>query len=156
MKESQGDGEGASVAAGRQRKVVPSRSKLSNFSPKEDMFLVKSWLEISYDPIINTGQKKEGFWARITSQYNNKRSSFPERSFRSLQSRWETIKAEASKFAGHMANVLRDNPSGISDADKVSDLTILLLTKFDLLLAFGLNHILLHNSNIVYPFCRPL
>ena len=41
MKESQGDGEGASVAAGRRRKVVPSRSKLSNFSPKEDVFLVK-------------------------------------------------------------------------------------------------------------------
>uniref|UniRef100_K3XRH2 No apical meristem-associated C-terminal domain-containing protein n=1 Tax=Setaria italica TaxID=4555 RepID=K3XRH2_SETIT len=104
MKESQGDGEGALVAAGRRRKVGPSRSKLSNFSPKEDVFLVKSWLEISYDPIINTGQKKEGFWARITSQYNNKRGSFPERSFRSLQSHWETIKAEASKFAGHMAN----------------------------------------------------
>nr|TKW21715.1 hypothetical protein SEVIR_4G138700v2 [Setaria viridis] len=111
MKESQGDGEGASVAAGRRRKVGPSRSKLSNFSPKEDVFLVKSWLEISYDPIINIGQKKEGFWARITSQYNNKRGSFPERSFRSLQSRWETIKAETSKFAGYMANdLLKDEP----------------------------------------------
>ena len=89
--------------------------------PKEDVFLVKSWWEISYDPIINTLKKKEGFWARITSQYNKKRGSFPERSFRSLQSRWETIKAEASKFAGHMANVLKDNLSGMSDADKVRE-----------------------------------
>jgi hypothetical protein len=75
LKESQGDGEGASLPAGRRRKVVPSRTKLSNFSPKEDVFLVKSWLEISCDPIINTGQKKDGFWARITSQYNNRRGS---------------------------------------------------------------------------------
>nr|TKW00221.1 hypothetical protein SEVIR_8G094300v2 [Setaria viridis] len=106
MKESQGDREGASMAAGRRRKVGPSRIKLSNFSPKEDVFLVKSWLEISCDLIINIGQKKEGFWARITSH------------------RWETIKAETSKFAGHMANVLRDNPSGMSDADKTSKNTL--------------------------------
>nr|TKW13228.1 hypothetical protein SEVIR_5G086400v2 [Setaria viridis] len=97
MKESQGDGEGASVAAGRRRKVGPSRSKLSNFSPKEDVFLVKSWLEISYDPIINTGQKKEGFWARITSHH------------------WETIKAEANIeeypfIYMHCWDLLKDEP----------------------------------------------
>jgi hypothetical protein len=136
LKESQGDGEGASLPAGRRRKVVPSRTKLSNFSPKEDVFLVKSWLEISCDPIINTGQKKDGFWARITSQYNNRRGSYPERSFRSLQSRWDTIKAEANKFAGYMTDVLRDNPSGMSDADKVNYETIVLLTKYDLVLSF--------------------
>jgi len=34
------------------------RSKGSNFSPKEDVNLVKSWLEISCDPITSTGQKK--------------------------------------------------------------------------------------------------
>jgi hypothetical protein len=61
MKESQGDDEGGSMPASRRLKVIPSRSKLGNFSPKEDVFLVKSWLEISCDPIINTGQKKEGF-----------------------------------------------------------------------------------------------
>jgi hypothetical protein len=119
MKESQGDGEGGSMSASRRRKVTPSRNKLGNFSPKEDVFLVKSWMEISCDPIINTGQKKEGFWVRIVSQYNKKRVAYPERTLRLLQSRWETIKAEASKFAGYMANFLRDNPSGISDADKV-------------------------------------
>ncbi|PVH48216.1 hypothetical protein PAHAL_4G279500 [Panicum hallii] len=102
LKESHSDEEGALVAAGRRRKGIPGRSKLSNFSPKEDVFLVKSWLEISCDPIINTGQKKWGFWARITGH------------------RWDTIKAESSKFAGYMANVLRDNPSGMSDADKTA------------------------------------
>jgi len=60
LKESQGDGEGASLPAGRRRKVVPGRTKLSNFSLKEDVFLVKSWLKISCDPIINTGRRRTG------------------------------------------------------------------------------------------------
>ncbi|PUZ67612.1 hypothetical protein GQ55_3G449900 [Panicum hallii var. hallii] len=106
LKESQGDEEGALVAAGRRRKGVPSRSKLSNFSPKEDVFLVKSWLEISCDPIINIGQKKGGSGLGLQA------------STIARGSRWDTIKAESSKFAGYMANVLRDNPSGMSDADK--------------------------------------
>jgi hypothetical protein len=55
MKESHGDGEGGSTPASRRRKVIPSHRKLGNFSPKEDVFLVKSWLEISCDPITNTG-----------------------------------------------------------------------------------------------------
>lgn len=145
MKESQGDGEGASVEAGRRRKGAPGRSKLSNFSPQEDVFLVKSWLEISCDPIVNTGQKKEGFWARIKGQYDNKRGTFHERSVRSLQSHWETIKAESSKFSGYMVNVIRDNPSGMSDADKVSDLTIFLLTTI-----FGIWQ---NNSNYNFLHC---
>lgn len=78
------------------------------------MFLVKSWLEVSCDPITNTWQKREAFWARIVNRYNGKRGAYPELSLRSLQSRWEIIKAEGSKFAAYMANVLRDNPSGMS------------------------------------------
>jgi hypothetical protein len=143
MKESHGDGEGGSTPASRRRKVIPSRRKLGNFSPTEDVFLVKSWLEISCDPVTNKGQKKEAFWVRIVSQYNKKRATYPEKTLKSLQSRWETIKVKASKFAGYMTNVLRDNPSGMSDVDKVKyyvyDRTILFLTKSDLLFSFALN-----------------
>jgi hypothetical protein len=35
-----------------------------------------------------------------------------------------------------MTDVLRDNPSGMSDADKVNYETIVLLTKYDLVLSF--------------------
>jgi hypothetical protein len=34
-------------------------------------------------------------------------------------SRWDTIKTQCSTFAGYMMAVLRQNPSGLSDADKV-------------------------------------
>jgi hypothetical protein len=77
------------------------------------------------------------------SQYNKKRATYPERTLKSLQSHWETIKAEASKFAGYMTNVLRENPSGMSDVDKVEyyvyDRTTLFLTKSELLFSFALN-----------------
>jgi hypothetical protein len=43
------------MPAGRRRKIIPNHRKLGIFSPKKDVFLVKSWLEISCDPIINTG-----------------------------------------------------------------------------------------------------
>ena len=33
-------------------------------------------------------------------------------------SRWDHIKAEVSKFSGYMAEMIRSNPSGMSDADK--------------------------------------
>lgn len=45
----------------------------------------------------------------------------PERSLRSLQSRWtNNIKPEVGKFAGYYAEALRQNPSGMSDADKTT------------------------------------
>jgi hypothetical protein len=43
----------------------------------------------------------------------------PERSTKSLMSRWDTIKTQCSTFAGYMMTVLRQNPSGLTDADKV-------------------------------------
>ncbi|GJN32130.1 hypothetical protein PR202_gb20608 [Eleusine coracana subsp. coracana] len=58
-------------------------------------------------------------WDRILQRYNMRRRSYPERSVRSLQSRWDNIKAEAGKFSSFYAEVTRENPSGMSDADKV-------------------------------------
>ena len=111
----------APTGKGKRPKVV-SRIKLSNFHPEEDVNIVKSWLEISCDPITSTGQKKDGMWSRILQRYNLRRGSYPERSVRSLQSRWDIIKAEVGKFASFYADVVRENPSGMSDADKVCNL----------------------------------
>jgi hypothetical protein len=43
----------------------------------------------------------------------------PERSTKSLMSRWDTIKTQCSTFASYMTAVLRQNPSGLTDIDKV-------------------------------------
>ncbi|CAO2205817.1 unnamed protein product [Urochloa humidicola] len=97
-----------------------SRIKLSNFSAEEDVNLVTSYLEISEDAITNTGQKRDRFWERVLQRYNLRRGSFPERSWKSLQCRWELVKADVSKFASYHADAVRANPSGMSDADKTS------------------------------------
>jgi len=80
--------------------------------------LCKSWLEISCDPVVNTGQRKEAFWIRVLNRYNSKCGSYPTRTQKSIMSRWDHIKAEVSKFSGYMAEMIRSNPSGMSDADK--------------------------------------
>jgi hypothetical protein len=98
---------------------IPNRVKLSNFLPDEDVNIVKSWLEISTDPITNTSQRREGMWERILQWYNTRRGSYDERTVRSLQSRWDTIKTEVGKFFAYYVDALRENASGTYDADKV-------------------------------------
>jgi hypothetical protein len=41
------------------RKMVCVQRKNTNFSPLEDMLLVKSYLDVSNDPVVNTSQKIE-------------------------------------------------------------------------------------------------
>ncbi|WVZ77282.1 hypothetical protein U9M48_025167 [Paspalum notatum var. saurae] len=96
------------------------RTKLSNFNPTEDTNLVKACLEISCDPVIGNGQRQDGFWKRVGERYDFRRGHNPQRSLRSLSSRWSTIKAQCANFAGRFAEAIRENPSGMSDADKTS------------------------------------
>jgi hypothetical protein len=57
---------GASISPHGQRNVATTRIKQINFSIHEDNLLCKSWLEISCDPITNTGLRKESFWLRVS------------------------------------------------------------------------------------------
>eukprot|EP00267_Zea_mays_P041815 XP_020393744.1 uncharacterized protein LOC109939811 [Zea mays] len=104
------------------------RTKEQNFKPDEDLLLCKTWLEISSDPVISTGQRKEGLWARIEKRYNELRGEFPLRLNRALSSRWDKIRAETGKFAGFYARVLRENQSGLTDNDKTSKAATLYAT----------------------------
>ncbi|KAL6896895.1 hypothetical protein ACP4OV_007467 [Aristida adscensionis] len=94
-----------------------TRSKQGNFNPEEDVNIVKSWVEISCDPVISNSQKRSSMWDRIMVRYNLRRGSFPERSLRSIQSCWDVIKGEVAKFSFFYADIMRENPSGNSDGD---------------------------------------
>ena len=67
-------------------------------------------------------KKRDVMWLKILQRYNLRRGAYPERSVKSLQNRWDTIKAEVGKFSSFHADVIRENPSGLSDADKVCEL----------------------------------
>ncbi|CAN6207947.1 unnamed protein product [Urochloa humidicola] len=71
-------------------------------------------------PLQVMDKKKERWWERIVDRYNSKRGEHPMRSLRSVQSRWEVIKNEVGRFAGYYADAFRENPSGMSDADKTT------------------------------------
>jgi hypothetical protein len=52
---------------GSRTPVVPKKpnqqTKLANFTAGEDTRVCHAWLAVSCDPIINTGQKRQGFWS---------------------------------------------------------------------------------------------
>jgi hypothetical protein len=98
----------------------PKKTKEQNFTAPEDLILCTTWLQISSDPIVHTGQRKEGLWAQIEKRYNEQRAKFHCRLNRALSSRWDKIRADVSKFSGYYARVLREKQSGLTDDDKVS------------------------------------
>jgi hypothetical protein len=98
----------------------PNKTKEQNFTTPEDLLLCTTWLQISSDPIVHTGQRKEGLWARIEKRYNEQRPEFPCRINREHSSRWDKIRADVSKFSGYYARVLREKQSGLTDDDKVT------------------------------------
>jgi hypothetical protein len=100
----------------------PKKSKEQNFTGPEDLLLCTTWLQISSDPVVHTGQRREGLWARIEKRYNEQRGNFPCRVNRALSSRWDKIRADVSKFAGYYARVLREKQSGLTDDDKVTQI----------------------------------
>ncbi|XP_025811317.1 uncharacterized protein LOC112889053 [Panicum hallii] len=53
--------------------------------------------------------------------YNSSRGVYPERSQKSLTTRWDYIKECCTKFSEFYSSVLRLNPSGMSDADKAME-----------------------------------
>ena len=100
-------------------KRIPTGKKLPNFSVDEDRVLVSSWLNVSTDPIVSTGQRSEAYWKRICDAYQANRGSYPERTQKSLTKRWDSIKENVSLFAGFYQQVLNRNQSGMTDSDKV-------------------------------------
>lgn len=118
-----GSGKGSGLAGSSKGrcKAGASRIKLANFSVHEDINVVTSWLQVSYDPVSTIGQKRESFWVRIVKQYNANRGIYPERTKRSVMCRFDVIKAEVRKFSRYMEEILCRNPNGASDADKTGE-----------------------------------
>ncbi|KAL5678714.1 hypothetical protein ACJX0J_014845, partial [Zea mays] len=96
----------------------PKKTKEQNYTAAEDLLLCTTWLQISSDPIVHTGQRKKGLWARIEKRYNEQRGEYPCRMNRALSSRWDKIRADVGKFSGCYARVLREKQSGLTDDDK--------------------------------------
>jgi hypothetical protein len=58
----------------------------TRFQPKEDEFIIQSWLNILKDPIVGVDQKGEFFWKRIGKAYKKYRDkNYIERKLMTLK-----------------------------------------------------------------------
>ncbi|OEL22736.1 hypothetical protein BAE44_0016245 [Dichanthelium oligosanthes] len=110
------------AACSSKGKQTGSKPKLSNFSIAEDKVLVSCWINVSTDPVAATGQRKSSFWGHIHASYNMKKDrGHPTRTLKSLSGRWDFIKDQVSKFAGHLRQVQLEHHSGQGPDDEIAE-----------------------------------
>ena len=95
--------------------------KGKKISCEKEELLSLSWMHVSQDPTVGTGQSSEIFWGKVTVYYNSRRDSdHPERPQRSIETKWCIIRADVSRFIGCIASVKELKISGISEEDEIA------------------------------------
>ncbi|KAI7939773.1 hypothetical protein MJO29_014509 [Puccinia striiformis f. sp. tritici] len=90
-------------------------ARTGNYTAAEEEILARCWLEVSTDPIINNGQKKDAFWESITNSFNN--CSGGTRTLTSLHNKWDVIRTTTLKFSAIYNKIEKSPPSGVVEAD---------------------------------------
>ncbi|XP_061999071.1 uncharacterized protein LOC133716377 [Rosa rugosa] len=97
----------------------PIRGK--TFSGPEDDALCKTFLYVSQDSAIGTGQTKIVFWRRIHAKWEElyvaETGLAPKRNPGSLRARFKTIKTQCTKYAARVTETKRRRISGFTEAD---------------------------------------
>ncbi|XP_058726702.1 uncharacterized protein LOC131598084 [Vicia villosa] len=87
------------------------------FTREENILLMQSWLNVSKDPIVGVDQKAEGFWLRITDNYNQYCGQLREKLQGQLKYRWHRINGLVQKFVGCYKQAVHGKKSGQSEKD---------------------------------------
>lgn len=74
------------------------------WNPDEDMFLARSVVHVSHDPVVGADQKSSKYYERVLKQFLSFMPGSP-RTTQALSSRWKEIQASCAKFAGHFSTV---------------------------------------------------
>jgi len=98
-------------------KGIPKRTK--NFTIDEDEQLVKSWLNVSLDPVKGVDQSRTTYWKRIHAHFHAHKDFSSDRSQGSLMNRWSGIQHDVNLFAGCLSKIEGRNQSGVTIDDKV-------------------------------------
>ena len=94
------------------------RVREKNYTGVECLALSKAFMNISEDPIANTGQRAATFWDRIKDESHRLApSDCPRRTPRSLQTKWSEISCDVSKFIGFHRSIVDANPTGVTEED---------------------------------------
>ncbi|KAG0552971.1 hypothetical protein BDA96_01G554700 [Sorghum bicolor] len=97
----------------------PKRTK--NFTIHEDEQLVKSWLNVSLDPVKGVDQSRTTYWKRIHEHFHTHKDFSSDRSQGSLMNRWSGIQHDVNLFAGCLSKIEGRNQSGVTIDDKQAD-----------------------------------
>ena len=86
------------------------------------MHLCSAWLTVSKDPVTDTYQGSDCFWARIAKRYKYTcKPPIEKRNRQSLKNQWGRISHDCSKFSGYMRNIQDRRQNGLSDSDRRND-----------------------------------
>jgi hypothetical protein len=109
--------------------AAPPKSRTSNYTEVEDVTLIHAWGRVGLDACTDTDQTGKRYWQRIENQYQKlkpRKKILADRSYRSLQGRWDTIKPCCSRWSDAMDQVADNPPSGSVPEDYVSSLPLLM------------------------------
>jgi hypothetical protein len=94
-----------------------------NYTQLEDVTLIKAWESVSLDAVSGNDQTGKRYWQRIEDKFFQFMPPLPTkmaRTYRSLQGRWDVIKAACSRWSGCLEQVRNAPPSGTNESDWVS------------------------------------
>ena len=85
---------------------------------EEDRHLVKSWINVSTNPITGADQKLAGFWTKVASIFNQHApDSASKRTGKVCNARWNRAAPLVSKWCACVGQAYRAKPSGANEDD---------------------------------------
>ncbi|XP_051196846.2 uncharacterized protein [Lolium perenne] len=96
------------------------KPRTANYSEIEDAILVRAWSKVGMDACTGVYQGGKRYWQRIEDQYHQlkpRTKSMADRSYRSLEGRWNIIKPACSRWSAAMDQVADNPPSGCVPED---------------------------------------
>ena len=100
------------------------KPRTRNFSTREDLMLMSTWLNISMDATHDNDQTKLKYWERIHAYFNQYKEFKYDQNPNSLMHRWSTIQLVVSKFSRYYNQIDGKNQSGTTEQNKVISVVI--------------------------------
>jgi hypothetical protein len=108
---------------------APLKPRTSNYTEIEDVTLVRAWSRVGMDACTGVDQAGKRYWQRIEDLYHQlkpRTKSMADRSYRSLEGRWNIIKLACSRWSAAVDQKANNPPSGCVPEDYVSFPSLLL------------------------------
>nr|XP_051214232.1 glutathione S-transferase T3-like [Lolium perenne] len=121
-KEDKGDEGVVEVEADGNRK----KRRANSYTEIDDITLCRAWAAVRMDAVSGTDQTGKRYWQRIEDKFHKlmPRVRHPiDRTYRSLQGRWDAIKPACSRWAASMDQVVSNPPNGatVDEYDRIAD-----------------------------------